>query len=257
MLLALDVGNTNITIGLYEGAARRGWWRLRTERERTADEYAVTLAGLLALEGRRLREVAAVVVANVVPPTRRPLEELCERRLGVTLDVVGENLTTPMAVRYSPPTDVGADRLVNAFAAARLHGAPAVIVDFGTATTFDAVAADGAYVGGSIAPGIGISLDALFRAAARLQRVDLVKPPQVIGRTTVESVQSGVLYGFAGQVDGVVRRFRAELGEASRVIATGGLAELIAPETESIDVVDPFLTLDGLSLLWRESHCRS
>jgi len=257
MLLALDVGNTNISIGLYEGAERRAWWRLRTERERTADEYAVMLAGLLALDGHRLHDVSAAVVANVVPPTRRPLAEFCERHLRVTPGVVGENLATPIPVRYSPPTDVGADRLVNAFAAARLHGAPAVIVDFGTATTFDAVAPDGAYVGGAIAPGIGISLDALFRAAARLQRVDLVKPPQVIGRTTVESVQSGVLYGFAGQVDGVVRRFRAELGGAPRVIATGGLAELIAPETETIDTVDPFLTLEGLSLLWRESHCRS
>jgi type III pantothenate kinase len=257
MLLALDVGNTNVTIGLYEGSDRRGCWRLRTERERTADEYAVMLAGLLALEGFHLRQVDAVVIANVVPPTRRALAQFCERHLCRAASVVGENLPAPMAVLYTPPADVGADRLVNAFAAARLHATPAVVVDFGTATTFDAVGEDGAYVGGAIAPGIGISLDALFRAAARLQRVDLVKPPRAIGRTTVESVQAGVLYGFAGQVDGVVRRFRAELGETARVIATGGLAELIAPETDTIDVVDPFLTLDGLSLLWRESHCTS
>jgi type III pantothenate kinase len=255
MLLALDVGNTNVTIGLYDGSERRGHWRLRTERQRTADEYAVMLSGLLALDGFRLRDVEAVVIANVVPSTRRPLAEFCERHLCRTPSVVGENLLVPLASHYTPASDVGADRLVNAFAAARLHGTPAVVVDFGTATTFDAVGEDGAYAGGAIAPGVGISLDALFQSAARLPRVELVKPERVIGRTTVESLQSGALYGFAGQIDGVVRRFLAELGGQARVIATGGLASWIAPETETIDVVDPFLTLEGLSLLWRESHC--
>lgn len=257
MLLALDVGNTNVTIGLYEGSDRRGCWRLRTERDRTAEEYAVLLDGLFRLDGFRLKQVRHVAVANVVPPTRRAVAELCQRYLGGAAAVVGENLHPPIQVRYSPPTDVGADRLVNAYAAVRRYGAPAVIVDFGTATTFDAVSRQGEYVGGAIAPGIVVSLDALFRAAARLQRVDLVKPPQVIGRTTSESIQAGVLYGFAGQVDGIVARFREELGQEARVIATGGLAELIAPESTAIEVVDPYLTLDGLALLWRESCCES
>lgn len=255
MLLALDVGNSNITIGLYDGLERHGCWRLRTERDRTSDEYALALAGLLALDGFRLSDVAAVLIVSVVPHTRRALAELCERRLGGAPHVVGEDLLPPIPIRYQPPTDAGMDRLLNAYAASRRYGAPTVVVDFGTATTYDVVGEDGAFVGGAIAPGIGISLDALFRAAPRLQRVELVPPPRAIGSSTVESLQSGVLYGFAGQVDGLVGRMRRELGSSARVVATGGYAELIAPLTESIEVVDPYLTLNGLSILWHETRC--
>jgi type III pantothenate kinase len=253
MLLALDVSNTNLKIGLYHGEERRGHWRLRTERERTADEYAIALRDLFALDGFALKDVDAVVIANVVPPTGRPLAELCRRYFGGPPWVVGENLVPRMVVRYSPAGDVGADRLVDAYAAARLYGTPAVVIDFGTATTFDALSLDGEYLGGAIVPGIGISLEALFRSAARLRPVELVKPPRAIGQSTLESIQAGVFYGFAGQVEKIVRHFRDELGPETRVVATGGLAELIAPETDCIDVVDPFLTLEGLRLIWQDS----
>jgi type III pantothenate kinase len=253
MLLALDVSNTNLKIGLYEGDERRGHWRLHTERERTADEYAIALRDLFALEGFALTDVDAVVIANVVPPTSRPLAELCARYFGGPPWVVGKNLVPRMVVHYSPASDIGADRLADAYAAARLYGTPAVIIAFGTATTFNAVSAAGEYLGGAIVPGIGISLDALFRSAARLRPVELVKPERAIGRSTMESIQSGVFYGFAGQVEKIVHLFREELGPGTRVVATGGLAEMIAPETDCIDVIDPFLTLEGLRLLWQDS----
>jgi type III pantothenate kinase len=257
MLLALDVGNTNVVLGLYEGTVRRTFWRLRTERERTADEYALLLRDLLALEGLGLDALEAVVIANVVPPTARPLGELCARYLGGPPWVVGENLKPNMPVRYEPPTDVGGDRIVDAYAAKRLYGTPVIVVDCGTATSFNAVSAQGEYLGGAIAPGIGISLDALFREAARLQPVNLVKPERVIGRSTQESIQAGVLYGYAGMIDGVVRRFREELGQETRVVATGGLAELIAPEAETVQEVNPFLTLDGLAFVWHDSRSKN
>jgi type III pantothenate kinase len=256
MLLALDVGNTNIMIGAYDGADLRAHWRIRTERERTSDEHGVLVRSLFAARELQLSDVDGVAISNVVPPMGPALAQFCRLYLNLEPEFVGADIHPKIAVRYRPPSDVGADRLVDAVAVVRRYGAPAVVVDFGTATTFDAISAEGEYLGGAIAPGIGISLDALFQAAARLQRVELVKPPSVIGGTTAESIQSGVIYGFVGQVEGIVCRLRDELGENARVIATGGLAELIAAETPVIDTVDPFLTLEGLRIVWHEHHCR-
>jgi type III pantothenate kinase len=256
MLLALDVGNTNIMMGVYEGADLRAHWRVRTVRDRTADEHGVLLRSLFAAADLPLAEVDGIAISNVVPPMAPPLAQFCRKYLGLKPEFVGADIAPKIGVRYRPPSDVGADRLVDAIAVLRRYGGPAVVVDFGTATTFDAISADGEYLGGAIAPGIGISLDALFHAAARLQRVELVRPPCVIGQTTSESIQSGVIFGFVGQVEGIVARLREVLGAQARVIATGGLAELIAAETSVIDVIDPFLTLEGLRITWHEHHCR-
>jgi type III pantothenate kinase len=256
MLLTLDVGNTNSIIGAYDGELLVAHWRTQTQRERTADEHGALLHTLFATSALTVKDVSALVISNVVPPMARPLAEFSRRYLGLDAEFVGADILPKISVRYRPPTDVGADRLVDALAVHRRYGGPAVVVDFGTATTFDAVSRDGEYLGGAIAPGIGISLDALFQSAARLQRVELVKPPSVIGETTAESIQSGVIYGFVGQVEGIVCRLREVLGKDTRVVATGGLADLIAGETRVIDTVDPFLTLEGLRLVWHEHHCR-
>lgn len=255
MLLALDVGNTNIMVGVYAGETLQAHWRVRTERERTADEHGALLRSLFAWSNLDTKDIDAVAISNVVPPLAPALTQFCRRYLGLEPRVLGADIHPGIPIRYRPVTDVGADRLADAVATFRRYGAPAIIVDFGTATTFDALSREGEYIGGAIAPGIGISLDALFQAAARLQRVELVKPPSVIGQTTTESIQSGVIYGFVGQVEGIVQRMRAELGADARVVATGGLAELIAAETGVIDVVDPFLTLDGLRIIWSEQPC--
>jgi type III pantothenate kinase len=255
MLLALDVGNTNIMIGVYEAETLRAHWRIRTERERTADEHGVLLRSLLGWAELKLEDIDGVAISNVVPPMAPALVTLCQRYFGLEPRFVGADIHPDIPVCYRPTSDVGADRLCDAVAVARRYGLPAIIVDFGTATTFDALSRDGEYLGGAIAPGIGISLDALFQAAARLQRVELVKPPSVIGQSTAESIQSGVIYGFVGQVEGIVQRMRAALGPDARVVATGGLAELIAAETAVLDVVDPFLTLEGLRIIWSEQCC--
>jgi type III pantothenate kinase len=256
MLLTLDVGNTNIMVGVYQEADLRAHWRLRTERERTADEHSVLLWSLFQTAGMDLKAVEGVILSNVVPPLAPALGQLCRDYLGLEPLFVGTDIHPNIPIRYRPVTDVGADRLVDAVAVLQRYGGPAVVVDIGTATTFDALSRDGEYLGGAIAPGIGISVDALFQAAARLQRVELVKPPSVIGQTTTESIQSGVVYGFVGQVEGMVNRLRQVLGSEAKVVATGGLAGLIASETTVIDVVDPFLTLEGLRLLWHEHRCR-
>ena len=254
MLLAIDVGNTNILLGVYRDGARLDTWRVRTERERTADEHAVLFRELLATGGLRLEDVGHVAISNVVPPLAPALRQFARRYVGREAEFIGEALVPAIPIRYSPPAAVGADRLADAVAVLKRYGAPAVVVDFGTATTFDAISADGEYVGGAIAPGVGISLEALFRTAAHLPRFELTRPPRVIGGSTVESMQSGAYYGFVGQVEGMVRRLRAELGPNTRVVATGGLAELICGDTDVIDHVDPFLTLDGLYLLWEQHH---
>ena len=256
MLLAVDIGNTNVVAGLYERDQLVAHWRLATETRRTADEYAMSLADLFAWSGFAFAGVRYVIISSVVPPAAPTFADVARRYLGREPLVVGPETDIGMPVRYDNPGEVGADRLVNAVGAYARYGGPLVVVDLGTATTFDAISAAGEYLGGAIAPGIGISAEALFQRAARLSRVELVRPATAIGRTTETSLQSGIIFGFAGQIDAMVRRIAAELGGRPRVIATGGLAQLIAAESETIETVDHLLTLEGLRLIHaRALHC--
>ena len=245
MLLAVDVGNTQTVLGLYPDGELTDHWRLATERWTTADELGVLLAGLLDLDA-----VDGICLASTVPVLVREWELVASKWASAPILVVGPGMKTGIAIRYDDPREVGADRIVNAVAAKERYGAPVVVVDFGTSTNFDVVSNEGEYVGGVIAPGIEISMDALFARAARLVKVDYAAPPAVIGKTTVGGLQSGLVYGFAGQVDGIVARIREELDAQAPAIATGGLADLVSPHSQTIERVDPFLTLDGLRLVW-------
>ena len=245
MLLAVDVGNTQTVLGIYPDGELTDHWRVATERSTTADELGVLLAGLLDLDA-----VDGICLASTVPVLVREWELLGSKWASAPLLVVGPGVKTGIPIRYDDPREVGADRIVNAVAAKERYGAPVVVVDFGTSTNFDVVSTEGEYVGGVIAPGIEISMDALFARAARLVKVDYAAPPAVIGKTTVGGLQSGLVYGFAGQVDGIVGRIREELRAQAPAIATGGLADLVAPHSQTIERVDPFLTLDGLRLVW-------
>ncbi len=260
MLLVLDAGNTTITAGAYEDQALRGPWRFSSRRERTADEYALILRGLLSGENLAPSQFTGVAVSCVVPPLRTVLEGVCTGLFGVEPLFIEPGVRTGLPIHTDHPQEVGADRIVNAVAALARHGGPAVVVDFGTATTFDAISAEGAYLGGAIAPGIGIAAEALFQRAARLPRVDLVRPERVIGRNTVASIQSGLVYGYASLVEGIAQRMRCELappdGEKVAVIATGGLAETIAAECSVVSHVEPELTLEGLRLIWQRNRPR-
>jgi len=250
MLLCIDIGNTNIVLGFYDGEELMAQWRITTDYPRMPDEYAVTLRGLFHHRGLSSADVSGVVVSSVVPPLTGTFEKLCQDYFHQTPLVVDAGIKTGMRIRYDNPLEVGADRVVNAIAALRLYGVPACIVDFGTATTFDALSAEGDYIGGAIAPGILIAAEALFARTAKLPRIDLVRPPKVIGSNTVQSMQSGILFGYVGLVESMVKRFRKELGEDMKVVATGGLAPVIAQETDVMEIVDPWLTLKGLRLLW-------
>ncbi|HET7513221.1 MAG TPA: type III pantothenate kinase [Gaiella sp.] len=246
MLLAVDVGNTQTVLGLYASDRLVEDWRVATDRTRTGDELAVLLGGLLDPDS-----VEGICLSTTVPSILREWQGLAQRWAHAPLLVVGPGVKTGIPIRYDDPREVGPDRIVNAVAARERYGAPAIVVDFGTSTNFDVVSPEGEYVGGVLAPGIEISMEALFARAARLVDVDFAAPPSVIGKTTVGGLQSGLVYGFAGQVDGIVGHIRAELEAPSApVIATGGLAELIAPHSTTIERVDPFLTLDGLRLVW-------
>ena len=250
MLLAVDVGNTQTVLGLFDGEQLVEHWRVATEAERTGDELAALFADLLYLRGRSFDDVSGVSLSSTVPLLGRAYQELAERHIDAPLLVLGPGTRTGIPILYDDPREVGPDRIANAVAARERYGAPCIVVDFGTSTNFDAVSAEGEYVGGVLAPGIEISMEALFARAARLTKVDFVAPETVIGKTTVASLQSGLVYGFAGQVDGIVERMRDELGDTAPAIATGGLAELIAPHARTIEKVDPLLTLDGLRLVW-------
>jgi type III pantothenate kinase len=250
VLLALDVGNTQTALGLYSGERLAAHWRVATDPRRTGDELGVLLAGFLDPE-----DVDGICLASSVPALVRGYEHVAERWADVPLLVVGPGTRTGIPIRYDDPREVGPDRIVNAVAAKERYGAPCIVVDFGTSTNFDAVSADGEFVGGVLAPGIEVSMEALFARAARLFKVDFVAPPTVIGKTTVTALQSGLVYGFAGQVDAIVERMQDELGGAAGVVATGGLADLIAPHARTVEGVDPFLTLDGLRIVWaRNQH---
>lgn len=250
MLLAIDVGNSNITLGVYKGADLAVEWRIRTEAERTTDEYGVLLRSLFRDAGMEMKDITGIAVSNVVPHTTPALAATCRKFFGLDPYVVDPATETAIPIHYEPKSDVGPDRIVNAVAAYELYGGPAIVVDLGTATTFDAVSASGEYLGGAIAPGIGISMEALFEQAAMLPRIDLARPASPIGTNTKAAMQAGFVYGFAGQIDEIVGRFRDELGKDAKVIATGGLAELIAAESRTIQTVNQRLTLEGLRIMW-------
>jgi type III pantothenate kinase len=253
MLLVIDVGNTNTSLGVYRGEELVKHWRLTTVRERTVDEYGVHARNLCELSGIDFREITAVAISSVVPPLNFTLKRMSEVYFNHTPLFIDHTVKTGVPILYDPPSDVGADRIVDAVAALHKYGAPCIIVDFGTATTFDAINARGEYLGGVIAPGITISSDALFQRAARLPRVEIKRPQNVIGSSTVGSIQSGLYYGYVGLADGILRRMLEELGEEAHVIATGGLAPLIATGLDLIEAVDENLTLDGLRLVYEKS----
>ena len=249
MLLAVDIGNTNVSLGLYDGERLAASWRLATRIDKTADEFGVELVQLMRLQEIEPSTVTGIVVASVVPSLNPAFQEAVRRYLGHEALVVGPGVKTGVRIRYDNPKDVGSDRVANALATYRRYGGPAIVIDFGTAVTYDAIDADGYYLGGAIAPGIQVSLDALIAHTARLPRVEPVAPAQAIGANTVAAIQSGLLWGTVGQVEGMVARFRRELGGTARVVATGGHAELVAGLTQVIEVVDPLLTLEGLRLI--------
>ncbi len=250
MLFCIDVGNTHIALGLYRGDELQHHWRIATDDRKMPDEYAALLLELFGHSDVRLADIEGAIMASVVPPLTGVFQEVCQGTFGSSALLVDAGVKTGVRIRYDNPREVGADRVANAAAAYRLYGGPACIVDFGTPTTFDALSAEGDYLGGAIAPGLQISAEALYRHTAKLPRIDLVRPPAAIGRNTVHSMQSGVLFGHVGMVEGMVARFRRELGAKTRVIATGSVAALMATETKVIQVVDPWLTLKGLRLIW-------
>lgn len=256
MLLVIDVGNTNTVLGVYAGSELRGHWRLSTNRAQTADEYGILIRNLLSLDGMQASAVKRLMVASVVPPLNTLLEEMAAKYFHLTPVFLGPGTRTGMAILYDNPQDVGADRIANAVAAYEKLGGPCVVVDFGTAVTFDVVSAKGEYLGGVIAPGIGIAAEALFQRAARLPRVEIREPETVIGSNTIGSMQSGLYYGAIGMVDGILDRLFAVLGSKAKAIATGGQAPLVAPASKYALAVDSSLTLEGLRIIY-ERHTAS
>lgn len=254
MLLVIDVGNTNIALGVYEGNRLAASWRLTTDRHRTVDELGILCRNLLQLEGLEVRQIKGIVIGSVVPPLDFSLRKMATTHFKLDPLFVDATLTPWMPIRYDSPLDVGADRIADGVAALAKYGGPCIIVDFGTATTFDALSADGEYLGGIIAPGITVSAEALFQRAAKLPRVDIRRPASVIGASTVGSIQSGLYYGYIGLVDGILERLFDELGRHANVVATGGLAHLIGRASAHIHTIDDNLTLDGLRIIY-ERHC--
>src|ERR1043165_6349208 len=250
MLLVIDIGNTNTSLGVYDGDKLIVHWRLTTARSRTVDEWGVHSRNLFALAGLNFKSIDAIAIASVVPPLNFTLKQMAERYFDLTPLFIDDTVDTGLTILYEPPSDVGADRIVDAVAAIHKHGAPCIVVDFGTATTFDAINSRGEYLGGVISPGITISSDALFDRAAKLSRGESKRPQKVIGSATVEAMQSGLYHGYAGLVDGILKKMIEELGGEPKIIATGGLAPLIAKGSEFIQAVDETLTLDGLRLVY-------
>jgi type III pantothenate kinase len=250
MLLCIDIGNTNITLGLYEGEKPGPRWRLATDHERMPDEYGLQFVALLERGCCPPETLTGICLASVVPPLTSKIVEACRKYLDQDPLVVDAGVKTGVRILYKEPRQVGADRIADAAAVQQLYGGPACVVDFGTATTFNAITREGDYLGGAIAAGVTVAAEALFTHTAKLPRVDIQRPPSVIGRTTTEAMQSGLLFGYVCMVEGMVARFRQELGPEMKVIATGGLAALIARETKVIEIITPWLTLDGLRIIW-------
>jgi type III pantothenate kinase len=256
LLLAIDVGNTNMMLGVYSEKELKMCWRISTNRDQTDDEYGVIVRNLFQQNGLHAECIKAIIVSSVVPPLRHPLEKMSEKYFHISPIIVGPGIKTGLNILMDNPRELGADRVVNSVAAIELYGGPLIIVDFGTATTFCVISEKGDYLGGAIAPGIGISTEALFQKAAKLPRVELVKPQKVIGKDTITSMQSGIIYGFVGQVDGIVRRMIREMPKKPFVVATGGLAGLISKESETIEQVNSFLTLEGLRIIHSKNESR-
>jgi len=254
MLLVIDIGNTNLTIGLYEGE-NLGWhWRLATDHNRMPDEYGLQLLGLLQHAGHNIYDLTGISLSSVVPPLTGRVVQACLEYLKQTPLVVDTGVKTGIRILYEDPKAVGADRVCDAAAVMRHYGGPACVIDFGTATTFNAVTKDGDYLGGAITAGINLAAEALYTRAAKLPRIELQRPPSVIGRNTIHAMQSGLLFGYVCMVEGMVERFRKELGAQMKVVATGGLAEIVARETTSIQHIAPWLTLDGLRIIWEQNQ---
>ncbi len=249
MILTMDIGNTNTVLGLYQGDELKTHWRISTDRNKTPDEYGMLFKSLFESADIDNQAVNSIIISSVVPPILRILKKTSYRYFNVNPLVVGPGVKTGMNIKTDNPKEVGADRIVNAVAAERLYDGPLIIVDFGTATTFCAVSEKGEYLGGSIAPGIGISAEALFNQSAKLPRIELIGPGKAIGKNTIDGMKSGIVYGFVGQVEYLVKKFKQELSKDAVVIATGGLVSLIAAETDSIEYVEPFLTLKGLKYI--------
>jgi type III pantothenate kinase len=256
LLLALDVGNTHTVLGVFHNKNLLGHWRISTERERTVDEYGMAIRGLLSLARIDHGKVGGFVASCVVPPLIPIVERVARRYFDLEAIMVEPGVKTGMPILYDKPQEVGADRIVNGVAAFAKYGGPAIIVDFGTATTFDAISAQGEYLGGAIAPGIMISAEALFQKAARLPRVEIRRPDAIIGKSTVVSMQSGLYYGYVGLVEGILQRMKKEMGRSTRVVATGGLSTIFSPETHMIDHVDPDLTLEGLRIIYERNQSK-
>jgi type III pantothenate kinase len=254
MIFVVDVGNTNIVLGVYQGKDLLHHWRLSTNRSATADEYGIMIHNLFQISGIRVEDIEGVIISSVVPPLMYTLERVSTKYLKKTPLIVGPGLKTGLNIRIENPREMGADRIVNAVAGIELYGAPLIIVDFGTATTFDYIDEAGHLLGCAIAPGIGISMEALYQHAAKLPRIDLVRPKTTVGRNTVTSMQAGSVFGFAGQADGIVDRMRDEFASTPTVVATGGLAELISTESKSIQIVNPLLTLQGLQIIYERNQ---